>query len=236
MTTSRSTRPIAPPVIETHAGFEIVRDDLVPGGTKTRCLPVLFQRDRHEYVYASPVYGYAQIALAYAARAHGHRATVFCAKRYYRHPRTVEAAAAGATVHEVAPGYLTVVRARALSYCSVSGAVLLPFGLDDPRFVTALAGVALALPIRPRQVWSVAGSGVLTRALQLAWPDAEVHAVLVGKEANCGRAITHRAPEKFEDDAVIPAPFPSCSNYDAKAWRFVRAHARPGALFWNVAG
>ena len=30
-------------------------------------------------------------------------------------------------------------------------------------------------------------------------------------------------------------PFPSCSNYDATAWRFVKAYARQGALFWNVA-
>jgi len=44
-----------------------------------------------------------------------------------------------------------------------------------------------------------------------------------------------KAPEKFEQDARLRPPFPSCSNFDAKAWRFVRQRAAPGALFWNVA-
>ncbi len=224
------------PEIREHDGILVVRDDLVPGGTKTRVLPVLFD-ERSEYVYASPVYGYAQIALAHAARAHGHRATVFCAKRHVWHPRTHEAAMAGARIVEVAPGYLAVVQARARTYCRISGAGLLPFGLDDPRVIQALTDLAVALPVQPTEVWSVAGSGVLSRALQRAWPDAEVHAVLVGREANVGRAIVHRADEAFEEPARgARPPFPSCTNYDAKAWAFVRRRARPGALFWNVAG
>jgi hypothetical protein len=120
-------------------------------------------------------------------------------------------------------------------YCSVAGATLLPFGLDDPRFIAALAAVARALPVSPAEVWSVAGSGVLTRALQRAWPAAAVHAVLVGRPADIGRATAHRAPEAFEDDARVAPPFPACPNYDAKAWQFFRALAAPGALFWNVA-
>ena len=31
-------------------------------------------------------------------------------------------------------------------------------------------------------------------------------------------------------------PFPSAPTYDAKAWKFVKEHAKPNALFWNVAG
>ena len=29
-------------------------------------------------------------------------------------------------------------------------------------------------------------------------------------------------------------PFPSVSNYDAKAWKYMKEHASEGALFWNV--
>jgi hypothetical protein len=131
---------------------------------------------------------------------------------------------------------MTVVRARAREYCAVSGAHLLPFGLDAPAFIDALATLACGLPVRPREVWTVAGSGVLTRALQQAWPTAAFHAVRVGAVPNVGRAAIYEAPERFEAPAVVRPPFPSCDNYDAKAWRFIRAHARPGALFWNVAG
>lgn len=222
-----------PDLVE-HEGILVVRDDAYPGGTKARVLSVLFGAAR-EYVYASPVQGYAQVALAYAARAAGMRATVFCAARKVRHPRTLEAEAAGARIIEVPVGYMSVVLARARAYAAISGATLLPFGLDAPRFLEALAVLARRLEAKPREVWTVAGSGVLTRALQQAWPEAEFHAVRVGSMPKAGRAILHQAPERFEQDARVPPPFPSCGNYDAKAWRFIRAQARPGALFWNVA-
>lgn len=41
------------------------------------------------------------------------------------------------------------------------------------------------------------------------------------------------------EPCASPAPFPSCLNYDAKAWEQMAAlsRARPGrALFWNVVG
>jgi hypothetical protein len=222
------------PVIEEHAGILVVRDDLIPGGTKARVLPAILQGAR-EFVYASPVYGYAQIALAYAAREAGVKATVFVAERQRMHARTLEAHAAGARILEVAPGYMTVVRARARSYCAVSGARLLPFGLDDPIVLDAIANLARGLDVEPREVWSVAGTGVLTRALQRAWPRATFRAVRIGAMPDPGAALLLAAPEKFEQDARIRPPFPSCGNYDAKAWRFITAQASPGALFWNVA-
>jgi hypothetical protein len=227
--------PLPPPRIEPVGPLLIVRDDLIPGGTKRRVLAgELVGAD--EFVYASPAYGYAQIALAHACRDVGARATVFVAKRKELHPRTREAVRAGAKVVQVPAGYLTVVQARARAYCEATGAALVPFGVDTPRFRDLLAGVARSLSITaPREVWTVAGSGTLTRALQVAWPDATLHAVQIGKAPDAGRAQLHLAPESFQDDAREPPPFPSCSNYDAKAWQFIRRLASPGALFWNVA-
>jgi hypothetical protein len=106
--------------------------------------------------------------------------------------------------------------------------------MDAPEFLAGLADVARALPIKPAEVWSVAGSGTLTRALQMAWPRARFYAVAVGKEPDAGRAVVMRAPEAFDQAAREPPPFPSCDNYDAKAWRFMRDQAVDGALFWNV--
>jgi hypothetical protein len=213
----------------------VVRDDGFPGGTKARVLPQIFRPGAREYVYASPAYGFAQVALAYAARQAGKRATIFVAKRNALHPRTAAAQAAGARIVEVPAGYLTVVTSRARAYAAIAGAEVLPFGLDTPEFLHALANLARALRVSPREVWTVAGSGVLTRSLQLAWPHAVFHAVQIGAESDIGRARRWVAPERFEQEAEAPPPFPSCGNYDAKAWRFVRANAAPGALFWNVA-
>lgn len=218
-------------------GIRVVRDDFVIGGTKRRALDrILANHPAQEFVYATPAYGFAQIALAAAARACGKKATVIVAGRKVRHSRTKLAAELGAEIVEVAKaGYLAVVQKRARDEAEARGAYLVPFGMDDEMFVDAIASVARELPgDPPSEVWSVAGSGVLTRALQRAWPDASFHAVQIGKDPDIGNATLHVAPEKFEDDATDPPPFPSCSNYDAKAWRFIKEHAAPGALFWNL--
>ena len=226
-------------VVDDVGGWAVVRDDLVDGGTKARVLPLLFGPDADEYVYASPAEGYAQRALAVAAAAHGKRATVFVARRANPHPNTLAAQAAGANVLTVSPGYLSVVQARAAEYCRIRSArllpSLLPFGLDVPIIRHAIADVALAgVPWTPTEVWCVAGSGLLTRALQEAWPNARHFAIQVGADPDAGAATVYKAPEAFAAPAQRPPPFPSAANYDAKAWQFLLERASNGALFWNV--
>ena len=222
------------PVVDRVGSLLVVRDDLIPGGTKRRVVDRLIAGSA-EVVYASPAYGYAQVALAHAGRATGTRVTIFTAARREWHPRTREAVAAGARVVGVPFGYLSNVQAKAKAYAAQTGALLLPFGFDTPAFVAALADVARSLPVSLAEVWCVAGSGTMARALQAAWPAARCYAVQVGKPPNAGRATVVKAPEPFERDAAEPPPFPSTSNFDAKAWRFVSRQASPGALFWNVA-
>lgn len=224
------------PVVELHEGVQVVRDDLLPGGTKSRAIAPLMQRQAvAEFVYASPAQGYAQVALAHCARLLGRCATVFTAQRRVPHPLTEAAAGMGASVVMVPHGYLSVVQARAKAYAAASGASLVPFGVDDPACLEAVAASARSTGLAPAAVWSVAGSGVLTRALQLAWPQAQFYAVVVGKQ-DCDTGRAHRIvyPGPFERPAKVLPPFPSAACYDAKAWEFIHSQARPGALFWNV--
>jgi hypothetical protein len=225
---------MALPAIVEHDGIFVVRDDVHLGGTKARVLP-RFLTGADEFVYASPVYGYAQIALSHCCKAAGKKATIFCAKRGELHARTQEAKRAGAKIVQVPHGYLSNVQSKARAYAEATGSQLIPFGLDFPEFLEALATVAISLDIKPSEVWTVAGSGVLTRALQMAWPAARFYAVRIGAAPDAGCATVLTAPEKFEQDAKMRPPFPSCTNYDAKAWQFIRHRASPGSLFWNVA-
>lgn len=222
------------PVIEEIEGINVVRDDLIAGGTKVRAIEALMN-GKQEYVYASPASGYAQIALAIGCAAKGKQATVFTAKRKEMHKRTAQAKEAGAKIVQVPHGYLTNVQAKARAYAELVDACLLPFGFDSKEIRDVLASVARELPVKPKEVWTVAGSGTLTRALQAAWPQADFRAVRIGRQPDAGSAIVYEAPEAFDVDARKPPPFPSCSNYDAKAWQFIKQHASPGALFWNVA-
>lgn len=223
--------------ITEHDGILVVRDDDIVGGTKQRVLERwLPELGPGEYAYGAQAQGYAYLALAAACEAlgPGYRATVFTAKRKALHPRVVQARALGAAIHEVNPGYLSNVQAKARDYCRTTDAFLMPFGFDDPRFIEIMAELARDLHA-PAEVWTVAGSGALSRALQKAWPRARFYAVQIGHPPDVGKATLLRAPERFEDDALLPPPFPSCSNYDAKAWWFIKERASPGALFWNVA-
>ena len=43
------------------------------------------------------------------------------------------------------------------------------------------------------------------------------------------------APEQFQDAALLPPPYPSVPNYDAKLWQFVLQAGQAGDYVWNVA-
>lgn len=224
------------PAIERFGELLVVRDDRTPGGTKARILPALYDAwPEQEIVYAGPAEGYAQVAMGYAAAATGKRSTYFVAKRKTPHARTIEAIVAGANVIPVDNGRLSVVRARARDYAEQHDARFVALGFDSPEAVELVAAVARSLLFTPMEVWCVAGTGLLARGLQKAWPRAEHHAVQIGRAPDVGNAKLWQAPESFAQEARMRPPFPSCSNYDAKAWQFLTEHARPGALFWNVA-
>ena len=228
------------PVVEEHSGIQVVRDDLLPGGTKLRYFAGLYGPDRREIVYGSPCEGGAQISLAHAARMGGGKATIFCAARKTRHERTQEAIGLGANVVEVRPGYLSVVQARAREYAERTGAYLLPFGGDIPKAPGLIAAAARSTGLEPSVVWCAAGSGTLARGLALAWPSAALHAVVVGKPVTAqqvGYGIRHLVGYEFKDKAQTLPPFPSDLHYDAKAWEVCMASpVRPLTVFWNVMG
>jgi hypothetical protein len=239
--------PNPAPVLADHEGFVVVRDDLLNAGTKVRGLDYLIGHDpqtRHvkEWVFGScPATGYAQISLPVVCRQYGTEAHLFMAARNKAnlHAYQKRGIEEGAIYHWVPNGMLTVTQARARAYAEHEERMVLPLGLEHPSVTAAFIKVARDLDYSPHEVWSVGSSGSLNRSLQLAWPDAEVHVVSVGHAMSAreiGRAIFHRSPYKF-DRPIKPEdapPYPSAPTYDAKLWPFVKDHARPGALIWNV--
>jgi len=229
---------VTAPAVRRHAGVDVVRDDLYPGGTKTRFLLGVCA-GHAEVVYASPAEGGAQTALAYAARQANSQATIFVAKRAQPHPRALLAKRLGAKVLQVTPGYLSVVQSRARAYCDKTGATLLPFGGDIPAAHATIRDAALATGLEPDEIWCAAGSGVLMRALAAAWPKARRHAVQIGRTltpADVAGAMIHVWPKPFGASGPA-APFPADPHYDAKAWAVCAAKHGPGRVaFWCVTG
>src|SRR5690606_25413296 len=116
------------------------------------------------------------------------------------------------------------------------GALLAPFGMKVPGAAQAIAEAARLTRIEPDEVWCAGGSGVLASGLRMAWPDARLCIVEVGKAVGCVGANVFPYGKPFGTRARQQPPFPSDWHYDAKAWDVcMRKRAREGrVLFWNV--
>jgi hypothetical protein len=233
--------PLDPPVIEEHDGFMIVRDDIIPGGSKVRFADYLIKSNPEveEWVYgSSPATGYAQISLSCLCHKYGKKSVIFMADRAKEnlHDYQLRAIENGAIMNFVPNGMLSVTQKRARDYVENSPKTrrLLPIGFDHPSVVASISRVALSMDITPDEVWTVGSSGTLTRGLQSAWRDASFHCVCVGHKGSYGRAKTYKCEVPFNKETKIKPPFPSAPTYDAKAWEFMKRYASPGSLFWNV--
>lgn len=236
--------PNPAPVIKTHEGFVVVRDDLLGTGSKTRFLDYLVKTTPAQKIVfgGCPATGYAQISLPAVANRYNKEVHLFMAHRdpskYTEYQK--RGLALGAKYHWIPDGMLNVTKARAREYAEVEPELRLnlPLGLEDDTVIASIIKVALSLPItEPKEFWTAGSSGTLNRGLQLAWPNAKAHVVQVGHSMSAreiGRASHWKCPLKFDRPTKQLPPFPSAPTYDAKVWDFMKTHAQPGALFWNV--
>jgi 1-aminocyclopropane-1-carboxylate deaminase/D-cysteine desulfhydrase-like pyridoxal-dependent ACC family enzyme len=238
------TRPHAA-FIEPHGRLLVVRDDLLPGGSKSRFVPDLIYGADH-VVMGSAFCGGAALALAAVGARLGVRVTLFYAARKHLHPRQLLAQHYGARLRLVPAGYMTNVQAKARAYAQEQGALFMPLGFDVPAaeepYVAQLDAVRRQLRGSPPQVWCATGTGMLASCLARAFPDSHICAVAVGLRSRWGKKafpdnVTVREHEMPYATAIAgAAPFPCCPNYDRKAWFIAAAEAQRGALFWNVLG
>lgn len=236
-----------PITIQTYGTITVVRDDLLPGGTKSILMPFLVG-DAQECVYASPVFGGFQIALSAYMQKLGRKATIVCAKRKERHPNTMKCLELGANVIELATGYLTVLEKRAREYAEKEGALKLEFGAHSPECIKIIAervsSVFRLMQGYPDEIWCAVGSGTLIESIAEAIPKentkTHIMGVVIGKRYTTynPRIGTFYYPKPFETASKYPVPFPSMPNYDLKAWEICSIHQKmkpdKNLLFWNV--
>lgn len=226
-------------IIQSHNSILVLRDDLLPGGTKSVLLPHLIG-EAQEYVYASPVYGGFQIALSIYCKSIGKQATIFCAERREMHPNTLKCLEHGAKVVQVKHGYLSVVEKAARVYCD-SGAIKLQFGAKTEQSLEILSNrvkqVIDKLNGEPDEIWCAVGSGLLIESILKGTTRAKINGVCVGADYKLEheRVKLYKYPKPFEKAIKLYCPFPSMPNYDLKAWDVCVSNAKsPCTLFWNV--
>ena len=135
--------------------------------------------DFDEYVYAGPVFGYAQIALAYVAKIYKRKATVFLETKRPMTKLTQAAKNLGANIVEVGHrALLKEVEKAAENYVENAkkqgkSIYLVPFGLYTEEYVDLLADqIKKAMPdnVHPKRIWLVVGSGTVLNALYKVFP------------------------------------------------------------------
>ena len=239
-------------IIEKHEGIYVVREDLLEGGSKRRFIDRYvreeIEKGAEEFVFGgAPATGYAPMSLTLQAKHYGANATFFMAKRSLDnlHEYQKKALEYGAKIQWVNMGMLNVTLSRAKKYYEENTFKRrnFPLGLEDERVIEDIETLAKEIKEEWKdkfsEIWTVGSSGTLSRGLQRAFPELEVHVISVGhkmSEREIGRAKFYKSPYKF-DKPIKPIeapPFPSAPTYDAKAWPFLKEFAKPNALFWNV--
>jgi len=235
-----------PITIENYNGIHVLRDDLLPGGTKSILLQQIVQAHPHasEFVYASPVYGGFQIALSMYCQKHKLRCTIFCAKRKHKHPNTLRCIQHGADIVEVPYGYLSVVEKHAKDYCDKNAKRRhkIEFGAQSPENIAIITErakrVIQTLEKEPDEIWVAVGSGTLVQGILGATKRAYVHGVQVGANVDVRhpRLTIHKYPLPFNRESELAIEFPSMANYDRKAFELCLEKHKKGhsVLFWNV--
>lgn len=231
--------------------FYIIRDDKLIGGTKQRMLEPIIKshHDTVEFVYAGPVYGYAQIALSYIASKLNKKATLFLAKTQPLHHLTEFAKQFNPKIVEIEfntkfnTKLKDVQKAASLYVKSRINTYLLPFGLSGKENVEILAEqIKKANNIinpNPKRIWLVAGSATLLNALYIVFPNTFFNVVQVGKKVwpdqlDETRTKLYTSDQKFWEEAKILPPYPTVRTYDAKVWIFVMKYGEDGDYVWNV--
>lgn len=233
--------------------FNIIRDDFLIGGTKQRILGNIMDNSKStEFVYAGPIYGFAQIAIAYTAKLFNKKATIIIEKKIPMWPLSMKAKEYGARIIEVARhAPLKKIQLFAEHYVKniklIRGddyITLLPFGLCSNTYIDLLVNqIKLALPsedFNPTRIWLTSGSGMVLQALYKVFPNTYFNIVQVGKtiwpdQIDPSRSTLYISSQKFHEVANIQPPYPTVKTYDAKAWEFVLKYGQSGDYIWNVA-
>lgn len=221
-----------PFTIRQENGLNVLRDDLVAGGTKRRGLYLLLRGMNADTVfYAGTTMGHGALALALAGRDARKNINILLSAKN-NDPYVAKLQDAGATVHACNPLPIETLHQQAIEMAE--GAPVFPPGFATPEFAGSLSGALSSLDISPYpEIWVASVTGTLARALKKTFPKIMVRTVSVVKN---GAPCDFTAPEKYHQPAKSAPPYPACVYTDAKVWRFTQKHARPGALIWNTAG
>ena len=230
------------PRITVHDGIRVVRDDDLVG-SKVRggdCLISSLPDHIDTIVYVQPRTGLAGVSLLDVAKRHGKKVRLFMpsSKRISMHQACCIERGCEYEFHRIAamPNLNLIAKKWADAH---PNAFFVPLGLKHELVTAGIVKVAYENIEEPDEVYTATSTGVLTRALQIAWPNAKLTSVCVSRNMKAGELgvaepisepLAFTASEKKEN---LP-PFPNIDTYDGKVWKYIPKNSDKDILFWNV--
>lgn len=233
--------PYGIPEVKIHDSIRVVRDDLITG-SKVRggdCLISSLPEHIDTIVYVQPRTGLAGVSILDVAKRHNKKVMLFMpsSKRISHHQACCIERGCEYSFHRIAamPNLNLIAKKWADER---PNAFFIPLGLKHPMVTAGIVKTASGIA-QPEEVYCATSTGVLTRALQIAWPDTKFISVCVSRNMKAGElgraeAISEKlaftASEKREN---LP-PFPTIDTYDGKVWKYIPKNSGRDILFWNV--
>jgi hypothetical protein len=196
-----------------------------------------------EIVYVQPRNGFAGISLSYLCKMYNKKLTLIMpsSKECSEHQRLCIEYGAKPLFMRVAA--MPNANNMAKKYANKTGALYVPLGLNH-EYVIANAIKSIydffKNKEKPKTMWSVISTGVLTRSLQIALSDTKFNAIAVARNIQHGelgnaKFYSYHKPFTSKSD-LIPNEFDCENTYDSKGWDYLCRHGMPGDWFFNVAG
>jgi hypothetical protein len=230
--------PYEKPVVKTHEGIRVVREDLITG-TKVRGASALISNIKNDtLVYVQPRVGLAGVSLLDVAEKYNKKVVLFMpsSKKISDHQACCIERGAQPIFHRIAA--MPNLNRIAEQWAKDNNAYFIPLGLKHEYVTAGVIKTALQIEA-PKKCYIAISTGVLSRALQIAWPKTEFISVAVSrnlKDGELGRSDVISDPlvfQKVEKDDNLP-PFPTVPTYDGKVWKYIPKNTNEDILFWNV--
>jgi len=235
-------------VIQEINGFKVIDESKsCPVGYKARSGEFLIQelskQGVKEVVYVQPRRGFAGISLSYLCKKYNMDLTLVMpsSKEVSDHQALCIELGAKPLFARIAA--MPNANRLAKLYSEKTGAYYVPLGLNHELVVAA--GVRLIYDFfkdkdKPKKMWTVISTGVLTRSLQIALPETEFSAVAVSRniqQGELGRANFYSYHKPFNSlSDNVPNEFDCEPSYDSKGWDYINKYGQEGDWFFNVAG
>tara|TARA_R110002020_G_scaffold183274_3_gene379417 strand:+ start:3091 stop:3993 length:903 start_codon:yes stop_codon:yes gene_type:complete len=235
-------------VIKKVNGFNVIDESLsCEVGYKARSgeffIKQLVEQNIKEIVYVQPRRGFAGISLSWLCNKYNINLTLVMPSSKEVSDHQALCIELGAKPLFVRIAAMPNANRLAKLYAEKTNAYFVPLGLNHPLVIAG--GVKCFYDFfkdkdKPKTMWSVISTGVLTRTMQIALPDTNFKAVAVARNIQQGELgaadfYSYHKPFNSKSD-LIPSDFDCEDSYDSKGWDYLNKYGNKDDWFFSVAG